>query len=249
MAFLFILTEWFTALAEKRKWEFKSLQYLQKNPPWFFFFLLPIALPMYQGWPYSWNTEGKATLDIHNSGLWNVVRLLGFLRFVHKFSSDIFGRAPKQPPRLPAWTSQAPCMASCPSKLLIMTAASSWQGRHISSASRSRGPHIRMESCIISVRELWLRISSCAVHERIYLLFLHNCLGWCPVFGVWPWAAMVAPCDVSGQLESDTHLLEENGDWESCASAGHGCLLSNRGWGKWEREMVSFCGRARQEGM
>lgn len=47
---------------------------------------------------------------------------------------------------------------------------------------------------------------------------------------------MVAPCDVSGQLESDTHLLEENGDWESCASAGHGCLLSNRGWGKWERE-------------
>lgn len=188
-----LLTEWFTVLAEKRKWEFIALQYFQKTHH--------IALLMYQSWPYSWNTEGKAALDIHNSGLWNVVRLLGFLRFVHKVCSDIFGCALKQPPHLPAWTSQTPCMATCPSKLLLMTAASSWQGRHVSSASRSRSPHTRVELCIISVWELlWERISSCALQDRIHLLFLHNCLGWCLLFGVWPWAATGTPCGVSGQL-------------------------------------------------
>lgn len=52
----------------------------------------------------------------------------------------------------------------------------------------------------------------------------------------------MTPRDVSGQLEHGTHLLEVNGEWESCASAGHGCLVSNQGWDK--REMVSFCGSA-----
>lgn len=87
-------------------------------------FLLHIPIPVYRRWPYSWNTEGKAALDFHSSGLWNIVRLLGFFRFIHKFCSDIFGHAPKQPepPHLPAWTSQAPCMATCPSELLIVTA-------------------------------------------------------------------------------------------------------------------------------
>lgn len=87
----------------------------------------------------------------------------------------------KQPelPHLPARTSQAPCMATCPSKLLIMTAHGSWQGRHISPASRSRCPHIWVELSIFSVWELlWWRISSCALQDRIIFLFLRNCLGW-----------------------------------------------------------------------
>ena len=31
--------------------------------------------------------------------------------------------------------------------------------------------------------------------------------------------------------------------------AGHGGLVSTQGLGKWKREIVGFCGRAREEGM